>query len=796
MDFRYALRSMGKNPGFTILAVVVMGLGIGANTAVFSVVNSVLLKPLDYHDPDRIVTIRTYWKKTGRGLQVSGPDFHDLHDQSTAFSAMAYYYGYETAVNPGNTAEYASISGVTAEFPEVFDLRPELGRTFSADEVKPGSSGAVMISDGYWRSHFAADPGALGRTVRIGGHALPIVGVMPPHFHFPDKTDLWLPANTLFPETTSRSAHNYRIVARLKPGVSLGEAQSQLIAIAGRLEALYPNSNQNKSMLAEQMRDMMVKDVRTTLYVLLGAVALVLLIACANVANLLLAKATGRAREMAIRAAVGASRGRIVRLLASESLLLAALAGALGVTFAIWGANALVALAPADIPRLQDTTIDAPVLAFTMLASLLSCVLFGLAPALHASRVDLNDALKQGATRVMGGGAGRMRSALVVAEIALSVVLVAGAGLLIRSFLALQDVELGFHPEKVLVMPSAVPSSGPKDTRRAQDFYKRLLAEARSIPGVVAAGATRMPPGNVASNGGYWIDHFSENPSVNAPQAVFTISTPGTLSALGIPLVRGREFDERDSSDGQFTALINEALAKKSFPGQDPVGRTIFCGFDSPKPMTVVGVIGDVRQFGPARDPWPEIVMPYDQHPWGGGDMNVLLRTTAEPTTLAEALRRKAREISPDVPVKFTTMEAVMSENVGAPRFRTILFGVFAGVALCLAMAGVYGVMAYVVGQRLNELGLRVALGASPGDILGLVLRQGLGLAAVGVAIGLAASVAATQLLQKMLFGVKPFDPATYAIVAAILIGVAMLATYLPARRATKVDPLVALRQE
>jgi len=796
MDFRYALRSMGKNPGFTILAVVVMGLGIGANTAVFSVVNSVLLKPLDYHDPDRIVTIRTYWKKTGRGLQVSGPDFHDLHDQSSAFSGMAYYYGFETAVNPGKTAEYASIAGVTADFPQVFELRPQLGRTFSADDLKPGSDGAVMISDGYWRSHFAADPGALGQTVRVGGHALPIVGVMPARFRFPGKTDLWLPANTLFPETTSRSAHNYRIVARLKPGVTIGEAQAQLTAIAGRLETQYPNSNQDKSMLAEQMRDMMVKDVRTTLYVLLGAVALVLLIACANVANLLLAKATGRAREMAIRAAVGASRGRIVRLLATESLLLAALAGALGVTFAIWGANALVSLAPADIPRLHDTAIDGSVLAFTMLASLLSCLLFGLAPALHASRVDLNDALKQGATRVMGGGAGRMRSALVVAEIALSVVLVAGSGLLIRSFIALQDVELGFHPEHVLVMPSAVPAAGPKDTKRSQEFYKRLLAEARSMPGVVAAGATRMPPGNVASNGGYWIDHFPENPSVSAPQAVFTIATPGTLGALGIPLRRGREFDERDSADGQFTALINEALAKKSFPGQDPIGRTLYCGFDSPKPMTIVGVIGDVRQFGPAREPWPEIVMPYDQHPWGAGDMNVLLRTTAEPTAMAEALRRKAREISADVPVKFTTMEAVMSENVGAPRFRTILFGVFAGVALCLAMAGVYGVMAYVVGQRLNELGLRVALGAGPADILGLVMRQGLAMAAIGVAIGLAVSVAATRLLEKMLFGVKPFDPITYAAVAVVLTAVALLATYIPARRATKVDPLVALRQE
>jgi putative ABC transport system permease protein len=796
MDFRYALRSLGKNPGFTILAVLVMALGIGANTAVFSVVNSVLLKPLDYRDPDRIVTVRTHWKNSGTGLQASAPDFHDWHDQSAAFTAMAYYVNGETAISAGPGAEYARVATVTPEFLRVFDVQPQVGRFFNDEETKPGSTGAVVISDAFWRSHYGANPNALGQPVRILGHTMQIVGVLPPRFHFPEKTDLWYPANTFIDETASRSAHNYLVIGRLKPDVAVEQAQSQLVAIAAWLEQTFPESNKNKSVLVTPMRDDMVGDVRTTLYLLLGAVTLVLLIACANVANLLLAKATGRSREMAIRAAVGATRGRIIRLLATESLVLAIVSGALGVVFAIWGSNALVALAPSNVPRLSETSIDGAVLAFTFGSSLLASVFFGLTPALHASRVDLNDALKQGANRVMGGGAGRIRSALVVAEIALSVVLLAGAGLLVKSFMALQNVTLGFQPERVLVMGTSFPASGLDEARRGTRFYKSLLAEAAAMPGVRAAGAIRTPPGRISSNGGYWIDHLPDKPGVGSPQAVFTIAAPGTLAALGIPLRRGRDIGDRDTYDAPFTVLINEALARKSFAGQDPIGRMIYCGFDSMKPMQVVGIVGDVRQRGPAAEPSPELIMPYEQHPQGATGMRVLLRTAAEPGTLAETLRRKARELSADVPVKFTSMDELLSEDVATPRFRTLLFGVFAAVAVSLAMAGVYGVMAYVVGQRANEIGLRMALGASPRLMMGLVLRQGMTLAALGLAIGLAASFAATRLLAEMLFAVKPTDPMTYLVVTVLLGAVALLATYIPARRAMRVDPLIALRME
>ena len=799
MDLKFALRSLRKNAGFTLLAILVMGLGIGANTAVFSVVNSVLLKPLDYRDPDRIVTLSSLGKISGSHSQVPAPDFHDWHDQSTAFSAMAYYYNDpETAIGTRSGAEFGSVAVVTPEFLSVFAVEPAMGRFFSPEEVQPGGPGAVVISHSYWQSHFGADPNVLGQTLRMADKIFPIVGVLPPRFQFPDKTDLWLPANTVFPETTSRSAHNYRVAARLKPEVTLEQAQSQMSAIGARLEQLYPASNKNESVAVTRMRDEMVGDVRTTLYLLLGAVSLVLLIACANMATLLLAKATSRTREMAIRAAVGASRGRIVRQLITESMVLAVASGIAGLLLAIWGSSALVAIAPRNIPRLAETSIDGWVLAFTFGVSVLASLLFGLAPAIQASKVDLNDSLKRGAARSVGGGAGRIRAALVVAEIALSVVLLAGAGLLMRSFVAMHNVALGFRPEHVLVMGASVPASDLESRRRAARFYRDLLAEAAALPGVSAAGATWSPPGHVGSWGGYWIDHLPapEGLTVSAPQAVFSVVAPGTFATLGIPLKRGRDFNDSDIYDAPFTALINESLARRSFAGQDPIGRSIYCGLDSMKPMKIVGVVGDIRQDGPARAPRSEIYMPYQQHPGPATSLSVVVRTAAEPSALFETMRRKARATSPDVPVKFTTLETLLAENVAAPRFRTLLLGIFAGLAVCLAMAGVYGVMAYVVGQRSNEIGLRMALGASPGTVMRLVLRQGLALAGIGLAIGLAGAVAATRLLTKMLFEVKPGDPVTYAGVVVLLGAVAMAASYIPARRATKVDPLVALRQE
>jgi putative ABC transport system permease protein len=801
MDLRFAIRSLRNSPGFTLLAVIVMGLGIGANTAVFSVVNTVLLKPLAYRDPDRIVTIRNFWKKSAQvSPNISGPDFHDWHDQSTSFDAMAYYTGGQTGIQVGGASEYAQATRVTAEFFSVFQVDPLAGRLFNDEEQKPKSSGAAIISASYWQRHFGGNRNALGRTLRIDDGTVQIVGIMPEGFDFPNKTEIWYPANTIYPENDHRSSHNYTVIGRLKPDVSVEQAQAQMTSIASHLEQLYPNSNAGKAVVVNRMRDTLVSNVRLTLYILLGAVGVVLLIACANMANLLLAKSTSRTREMAIRAAVGASRSRIIRQLIIESMVLAAISGVAGFILAVWGADALVALAPASVPRLAETRTDGWVLAFTLGISILSSVLFGLAPALQVSKVDLNDALKQGGGRsVAGSGGGRIRNALVVAEIALSVVLLAGAGLLIRSFQALQNVDNGFRPEKVLVAKTSYPASTSADSRmRAVHFYEGLLDDLRHAQGISAVGASMIAPGNVQSNGGYWVDRLPPMNELNvyAPQAVFSIVAPGTFETLGTALKSGRDFNSADVYDAPFVTLINEALAKKAFPGQDPIGRTIFCGMDSFKGMKIVGVTADVRQYGPATAPWPEIYMPFTQHPGPSTALEVLVRTSSDPLAMSETLRRKIHDRSVDVPVKFTTLEASLAENVAAPRFRTLLLGIFAAVAVCLAMAGVYGVMAYVVSQRANEIGLRMALGAATSDVLGLVLKQGMTLAAAGLAIGIAGAFAATRLLTSLLFEVKPGDPLTYLGVAGLLAVVALAATYVPALRAARTDPLVALRQE
>jgi predicted permease len=800
-DLRFAARMLLKTPGFTLIAVLVLALGIGANTAMFSVVRAVLLKPLAYSDPDRIVTLATFWKADAAKGQVSGPDYHDWHNQSSAFEAMAYYGSWDIAATAGNstgaTAEYARATLVTSEFFQVFGVSPAAGRGFTAEEAKQGGPGAVIVSHAYAARHFGEAANALGKRVQMAGKTLDIVAVMPSGFGFPNRTDIWYPANTIVPETESRSAHNYRVVARLQNATGLEQAQAQMMAIGARLEQKYSDSDKGKTVAVTQLLDEMVSNFRLTLYVMLAAVGVVLLIACANLANMLLAKAVARTREMAIRAAVGASRGRIVRQLITESVLLALIAGAVGLALAFWGSRALVALAPGDIPRLDEAVIDRNVLLFTLAIAILASLLFGLAPALQILRVDLNTALKQSVQRAGGGSlADRMRQALVVSEIALSVILVAGAGLLIKSFVTLQSVALGFRPERVLVVGTSVPASDLVSAQRATRFYKQLLPELRALPGVLDAGATMGPPGYAESDGGYWIDYLPATPEVSAPQAVLSVVSPATFATLGIPIQRGRDFNDGDTYDAPFTAVINEALALQAFPKQDPIGHSIFCGLDSMNPMKIVGIVGNVRQYGPAREPAPEIYMPYEQHPQPATGLSVLVRTSMQPGAISSAVRDKIHELSPDVPVKFTTMEALNSEGVAAPRFRTLLLGIFAGLAVGLALAGVYGVMSYVVGQRANEIGLRMALGASPRDVMRLILQQTFVLAGAGIVIGLAGAAGLTQLLTSMLFEVKATDPLTYATVVALLVIAALVASYIPARRAMRVDPMIALRYE
>jgi predicted permease len=775
-----------------------MALGIGANTAVFSVVNAVILRPLSYRQPDRIVTVSNFSKdreaSTTLSKQVSIPDFEDWQAQSSSFEAMAYYSSRETAVMQGSRAEYARVASVSDEFFRVFATEPAAGRFFTKEEKKPGSGGAAMISYAYWQSHFGGNPGALGQTVLCPGPR-PIVGVLPRDFRFPNDTDIWTPA---VGPPGSRGGQNYLAIARLQSGVSVEQAQAEMTVIARRLEQRYPESNAGRSVVVTRMRDAMVSDVRFTLYLLLGGVTVVLLIACANTATLLLGKATARTREVAVRAALGAGRLRLVRQLVTEGLVLAFVAGGSGLVLAYWGSRALIALAPAGVPRLTQTGIDRWVLVFTLGISMITSLLFGLIPALYASKIDLNNALKQGVTRLVGSrGMVRTHGVLVVAEIALAVVLVSVAGLLIKSLVALDNVALGFRPENVLVMRATVPNPSSVSFARARGFFRDILSQISTLPGVIAEGATMAPPGYVDSTGGYIIDQLPAQPDwTRTPSVVLSIVTPGTFRALGIPLKSGRDFSDSDTLDRPFVAVVNEALVRKSFPNQNPLGRTIFCPFDTFKGMTIIGVAGDVRQRGPEREPMPECYMTYRQHAFNGATLSVVVRTAGDPDALAGTVRRLAQERSPDVPMKFTTMEAMLSEDVATPRFRALLFTVFAGLAVCLAMAGVYGVMAYAVSQRSNEVGLRMALGATTGSVVRLVLKQGLALAGLGLVFGLAAAAAATHLLKSMLFRVQPNDPVVYLAVAVVTGIVALVASYVPARRASKIDPLAAIRQE
>ena len=796
-DLRYAGRNLRRSPGFAALAILIMALGIGANTAVFSVVNAVLLKPLSYRDPERIVTLSNFSTSreapTALSKQVSVPDFQDWHDQSSSFEAMAYYSSREKAVIRGSTAEYARVTSVSPEFFRVFAVDPLVGRSFTVEEMKQGAGGAAMISYTFWQSQFGGDPRALGQTV-LCPEARPIVGVLPPGFRFSNDTDIWV---SDVESPGSRGGRNFLAVGRLKADVPLKRVQTEMTTIARRLEQQFPETNRGRTVGVTKLRDEMVGNVRIMLYLLLGAVTVLLLIACANTATLLLGKATARTREVALRAALGASRKRIVSQLVTESLLLAFLAGLSGLMLAYLGSKILVALAPADVPRLAETGIDRWVLGFTLGMSMITSLLFGLVPALYVSKVELNDALKQGGTRIATGS--RMigiRGVLVVAEVALAVTLVSAAGLLTKSFVALHNVALGFRSENVLVMRATVSAPFSVGIARTRQFFREMLTRVSTLPGVLAAGATMAPPGYVDSTGGYIIDQLPAQPDWSrAPSVVLSVVAPGTFTTLGIALKSGRDFSDNDASDRSFVAVVNEALVRKSFPNESPLGRTIFCPFDSLEGMKIVGVVGDVRQGGPESEPMPECYMPYLQHAFNGASLSLVVRTAGDPAALEQTLRSLAHQINPDAPMKFTTMETMLYEGVAAPRFHTFLFAVFAGLALCLAIAGVYGVMAYTIGQRSNEFGLRIALGASTGSVVRLVLGQGLALASIGLALGLAASIAGTRLLKTMLFEVQPNDPLVYMAVAVLLGVVALVAGYIPASRAAKIDPVVALRQ-
>ena len=800
-DTRHALRMLRRSPAFSLVAILVLGLGIGASTAVFSVVHAVVLKPLPFPDADRLVALRTLWKDTGGHRQASILDFEDWRDGATRFEAIALYNAGESAVAIDRSPQFATIARVSDQFFRVFAVAPLLGRDFSRGEAARGGDGAAVVSHTFWRSRLGGDAAALGRSIIIAGRSVIVVGVMPAAFAFPQATDIWIPFDTVLrvPSPPNRGTRSYLVVGRLRPGVGIEAARAEMRAIGDRLEQQYAGTNGGTSVAVTALVEEMVGDTSRMLFLLLGAVLVLLLIACGNVANLLVARAVGRTREMGVRAALGAGRGRIVRQLVAESLVLGAASAGVGVVLGRVGTAALVSLSPSAVPRLGEANIDVAVALFVVAITFVACVTFGLTPALAVSQLDVHAAVGH-ASRSPAGIGSNLRRILVAAEIALSVVLLVGAGLLIRSLARLSRVDLGFTTSRVLVIETGNQVSALADRTaviRVVKRYRALLDDFGMVPGVERVAAVRVPPGEVRSGGGYAVDAaMSAGLSTSSPQAVYSIVSPQSFAVLGIPILGGRDFSTADGSNAPPTAIVNEALAKMAFPGEDPVGHMIIAGMDSLAPMTIVGVVGDIRQRGPGEAASPEIYLPYEQHPLPSTALRILVRTSVQPEAIIGTLRQRALAIAPDMPVNFTTLDARMADTVAVPRFRTLLLMIFAALATLLTMAGVYGVLWFLVGQRAQEIGIRMALGASAAQIVGMVVGQAARLAVVGLVVGLIGAAAATRLMASMLFEVQPFDPSTYGAVAGAIIVVVIGACAGPASRAARMDPAVVLRAE
>jgi putative ABC transport system permease protein len=764
-DLTQALRALRKNPGFTTVAVLTLALGIGANTAIFSIINGVLLSPLRYPEADRIVALAT-----SSSPRLTVRTLLEICADGRIFEALSHYYGGEMGVQLPGVAEFTGVFFVNPDFFRVFGIRPLYGRVVD---------GAVVISQSFAERNFGHASRALGSKLKVENRSYEIAGVMPATLDFPARANVWVAASVT-PRDVNRG---YPVIARLNPGVPP--------------TAVSTIANPDVSLVAIPLRDQLVGPVRGTLYLLMGAVGLVLLIACTNVANLMLARATARSREMGVRAALGARRWHIIRPLLVESAVLALIGGSLGLLLAQLGTRFVDRL---PLPRVGEVRVDWLVLGFTSGISVLAIFLFGLTAAWQAARVDLHDVLKQGGSKgLLGGSSPRLRNLLVVAQIALSLVLAIGAGLLLRSFLTLTSVQLGYRTEGILVMYAHAPAGSLEEYVDVGRSFETLFGQLNGLPGVMSvAAAMGLPTGQYGSNGRYAVEGKNRLASGQSlPQAGFRLSSPGYFETMGIPLVSGREFSSRDQYDAPFVAIVSQALARQSFPNEDPIGRRLQCSLDAPsKWMTIVGVVGDVRQQSPASAPAPELYMPLKQHPYFANEVQVVMRANVPPESLIAAVRQRVRAMNPEIAMKFTSMDTTLADSIAKPRFRVFLISVFAALALVLAMAGVYGVMNYVVAQRRSEFGLRVALGASSGDVLFLVLGRALRLAGMGLTTGLALSLAASRLISSLLFGLKSTDAMTYAIVVVAVTPVILLAAAIPAWRATRVDALTALREE
>ncbi len=799
-DLQLAFRRLARSPGFSAVVVSTLALGIGATSAIFSIVDGVLLRPLDYPEPQRMVTLWSFSLRRQHTYQVSGPDFRDWQARSRSYAALARFAPDEATVVTGGDAETVGLAHVSAEFFAAMGVAPRAGRPFSGEELRTGA--AVVVSDAFARRRFSGQAErALGAPLRSGGHTFSIVGVMPPGFAFPRRTEVWVPIDTVVPASPSRTAHNYQAVGRLRPEVSLTQAQAELDGIAAALAREHPEANRGKGARVVPLHDLLVGDHRTTLWILLGAVGLVLLIACANITNLLLARGARRTHELSVRMALGAGRGRIARELLAESLLLAAAGGAAGALVASWGLDLLLALAPPGIPRLEQVAVDRWALLFTGAVTVAVCLLIGVFPAAQAARLQLVPSLHAGG-RGLSVTRGRLRAALVVGQLAVSLVLLASAGLLMRSLERLAAVDPGYRLEKLLVLEADYPATTDQTAQQRAAFFQELTRRAAALPGVSAASfGHSLPLDPASSNGSYDVEGraplaFSESAGRSA---IFRLVGAGYFSTLGVPVRAGREIDGRDVPGAPPSLVINETMARAlvSWPAQSPIGLRVRFGWyqGTQQWLTIVGVVADTRQQSLGAPIGQELYVPAAQHP-RLQPRKLFVRTAGAPLALADDLRRAATALQPEMPVSFSTAELLVRESLAAPRFRALLIGLFAAAALLLAVLGMAGVMGYLVTERRTEIGIRMAIGATGGRIVREILARSLRLAVLGSSLGLAGALAAARVWRGLLYGVSATEPSILVAVSVLLILAALAAAVWPALRASRESPLTALRAQ
>ncbi len=805
-DLKYGTRMLAKSPAFTLVAVIALALGIGANTAIFSVVNAALIRSLPFRDPDRLVMVWENNRNRGRDQNVISPaNYQDWREQNTVFESMSAFFDTRANLTGVDDPEEIPTQLVEANFFDLLGVGATLGRTFTPDEGQQGNDQVVILSQGLWNRRFGGDPEIVGKTIKLDGRDLTVVGIAPTDFQLVirqgsqtgNPAELWMPL-AFSQQSRVRRGRSMMAIARLKPGVPHAQAQIEMDGIGARLEEQYSAFNTGWGINLVPLQKQIVGAIRPALLVLLGAVAFVLLIACANVANLLLARAATRQREMAIRTALGARRGRIIRQLLTEATVLAVLGGALGLALALWGVDLLLALAPKDLTGLRDIGIDYRVLGFTMTVSVLTGILFGLAPALEASRPNLNESLKEGGRgAATGGRSHRWRSVFVVAEVAMALVLLIGAGLMIRSFARLSSVNPGFDADKLLSIRVQLPASKYGQNSQRINFFKQLSDRVKALPGVRSAGAISFLP--FAGGGAATRIRVEGRPPLPPGQELtgdVRVVDRGYFQTMDIPLLRGRTFDERELTEESHVVMINETMARDFFPGEDPIGKRVTINMKEQNvPSEIIGVVRDVRHVALETPPRAMTYWPYPELVYSG--MTLVVRTELEPLALSETLRREVLALDKDQPIAdIKSMRQLLSESTSRARFSALLLGVFAGVALLLAAVGIFGVMSYGVSERTHEIGVRMALGAPSSNVLMLVVKQGMILALIGIGIGLTAAVALTRVMISLLYGVSATDPLTFALLAMLLALVALVACYLPARRATRVDPMIALRYE